>query len=97
MTINKVAAKGETPYSLKFGETYNDPTGPWLKVARDATFGANVDQALQQAGAEHVERRARGAVTFGSDASHPASRRWGASRAVRRWPWLRSRTLKGIG
>jgi multiple sugar transport system substrate-binding protein len=48
VTINKVAAKGQTPYSLKFGETYNDPTGPWLKVARDATFGTNVDQALQQ-------------------------------------------------
>jgi multiple sugar transport system substrate-binding protein len=48
VTINQVAAKGQTPYSLKFGETYNDPTGPWLKVARDATFGTNVDQALQQ-------------------------------------------------
>ena len=32
-------AKGETPYSLNFGATYNDPTGPWLKVARDAVFG----------------------------------------------------------
>jgi multiple sugar transport system permease protein len=36
-------------------------------------------------------------VILGSDASHPASRRWGASRAARRWPWLRSRSLKGIG
>jgi multiple sugar transport system substrate-binding protein len=47
VTINKVAAKGVTPYSLKFGETYNDPTGPWLKVARDATFGSNLPQALE--------------------------------------------------
>ena len=37
--INGLVAKGETPYSLKFGETYNDPTGPWLKIARDSVFG----------------------------------------------------------
>jgi multiple sugar transport system substrate-binding protein len=44
--INELVAKGETPYSLNFGSTYNDPTGPWLKVARSAVFGTNVDQAL---------------------------------------------------
>jgi multiple sugar transport system substrate-binding protein len=44
--INELVAKGETPYSLNFGATYNDPTGPWLKVARSAVFGTNVDQAL---------------------------------------------------
>jgi multiple sugar transport system substrate-binding protein len=38
--INGLVAKGQTPYSLKFGETYNDPTGPWLKIARDAVFGS---------------------------------------------------------
>ena len=32
VTINELVAKGETPYSLNFGATYNDPTGPWLKV-----------------------------------------------------------------
>jgi multiple sugar transport system substrate-binding protein len=49
--INELVGKGETPYALNFGATYNDPTGPWLKVARSAVFGTNVDQALS-AGAE---------------------------------------------
>jgi multiple sugar transport system substrate-binding protein len=43
---NQMVGKGVTPISLNFGQTYNDPTGPWLKVARDAAFGTNVDQAL---------------------------------------------------
>jgi multiple sugar transport system substrate-binding protein len=48
--INELVEKGKTPYSLNFGEVYNDPTGPWLKVARDAVFG-NPEQTLPQ-GAE---------------------------------------------
>jgi multiple sugar transport system substrate-binding protein len=47
-TINELVGKGETPYSLNFGEVYNDPNGPWLKVARDATFGDDVEGALSQ-------------------------------------------------
>jgi multiple sugar transport system substrate-binding protein len=43
---NQMVGKGVTPISLDFGQTYNDPTGPWLKVARDAVFGNNVQQAL---------------------------------------------------
>lgn len=39
VTINQVAAKGVTPYSLKFGQTFNDPQGPWLPLVRDAVFG----------------------------------------------------------
>jgi multiple sugar transport system substrate-binding protein len=46
VTINELVAKGETPYSLNFGATYNDPAGPWLKVARDAVFGSDPAQAL---------------------------------------------------
>jgi multiple sugar transport system substrate-binding protein len=46
--INEMVGKGETPYSLKFGETYNDPTGPWLKIARDAVFGTDTDQVLAE-------------------------------------------------
>jgi multiple sugar transport system substrate-binding protein len=44
--INELVAKGVTPYALNFGATYNDPTGPWLKVARSAVFGTDVEQAL---------------------------------------------------
>jgi multiple sugar transport system substrate-binding protein len=47
-TINELVAKGETPYSLRFGETYNDPNGPWLKVCRDAVFGSDVEAALAE-------------------------------------------------
>ncbi len=39
VAINEVAAKGVTPYSLKFGQTFNDPQGPWLPLVRDAVFG----------------------------------------------------------
>jgi multiple sugar transport system substrate-binding protein len=46
VTINELVEKGETPYSLNFGATYNDPTGPWLKVARDALYGDDVEGAL---------------------------------------------------
>jgi multiple sugar transport system substrate-binding protein len=46
VTINELVAKGETPYSLNFGATYNDPAGPWLKVARDAVFGSDPAAAL---------------------------------------------------
>ena len=46
--INKMVGKGETPYSLKFGETYNDPTGPWLKIARAAVFGTDPEQVLAE-------------------------------------------------
>jgi multiple sugar transport system substrate-binding protein len=47
-TINELVEKGETPYSLNFGEVYNDPNGPWLSVARDAVFGSDVQQALAE-------------------------------------------------
>ncbi|MGH2944768.1 MAG: ABC transporter substrate-binding protein [Solirubrobacteraceae bacterium] len=46
--INELVEKGETPFSLNFGEVYNDPSGPWLKVARDAAFGTDPEQALAQ-------------------------------------------------
>jgi multiple sugar transport system substrate-binding protein len=46
LTINKLVEKGKTPYALKFGETYNDPTGPWLKIARGAVFGSDPGKAL---------------------------------------------------
>ncbi|MEU5100001.1 sugar ABC transporter substrate-binding protein [Streptomyces sp. NPDC020996] len=39
VTINKLVADGRTPYALKFGQTFNDPNGPWLKLMRDAVFG----------------------------------------------------------
>ncbi|WP_432519780.1 ABC transporter substrate-binding protein [Kineococcus sp. SYSU DK006] len=37
--LNELVAQGQTPSSTKFGQTFNDPQGPWLAVARDALFG----------------------------------------------------------
>ena len=30
---------GRTPYSLNFGQTFNDPQGPWLPLVREAVYG----------------------------------------------------------
>ncbi|WP_228637739.1 ABC transporter substrate-binding protein [Microtetraspora sp. AC03309] len=37
--INSLVGKGQTPYALRFGQTFNDPQGPWLRLAREAVFG----------------------------------------------------------
>ncbi|WP_329416191.1 sugar ABC transporter substrate-binding protein [Streptomyces sp. NBC_00704] len=39
VTINRLVGQGRTPYALKFGQTFNDPNGPWLTLMRDAVFG----------------------------------------------------------
>jgi multiple sugar transport system substrate-binding protein len=39
VTINEVAAVGRTPYALNFGQTFNDPQGPWLPLIRNYVFG----------------------------------------------------------
>jgi multiple sugar transport system substrate-binding protein len=55
--INSLVAKGQTPYALRFGQTFNDPQGPWLRFAREAVFGdvsklpqlnAEITKSLQQ-------------------------------------------------
>jgi multiple sugar transport system substrate-binding protein len=55
--INSLVAKGQTPFALRFGQTFNDPQGPWLRLAREAVFGdaakvpqlnAEVTKSLQQ-------------------------------------------------
>ena len=37
--FNTIAGVGETPFALHFGQTYNDPQGPWLVLLYDALFG----------------------------------------------------------
>jgi multiple sugar transport system substrate-binding protein len=39
VTINSVLAKGQTPVALNFGQTFNDPNGPWLTLLQDVVFG----------------------------------------------------------
>jgi multiple sugar transport system substrate-binding protein len=38
VTVNQVAGKGVTPLAKNFGQTFNDPNGPWLVLTRDAVF-----------------------------------------------------------
>lgn len=46
---NELAAEGRTPYSLNFGQTFNDPNGPALSAFRDALFGEDAAKALKSA------------------------------------------------
>jgi multiple sugar transport system substrate-binding protein len=39
VTVNELVADGRTPYAINFGQTFNDPNGPWLKLMRDAVYG----------------------------------------------------------
>jgi len=59
VTINEVAGVGRTPYALNFGQTFNDPQGPWLPLIRNYVFGDGtsleqdneaVTESLQQGG-----------------------------------------------
>ncbi|MDB5244127.1 MAG: sugar transporter substrate-binding protein, partial [Spirosoma sp.] len=45
--LNELIAKGRTPYSMNFGQTFNDPNGPALSAFRDALFGDNPAAALK--------------------------------------------------
>ncbi|GAB4005214.1 hypothetical protein GCM10029992_52460 [Glycomyces albus] len=38
--MNQLVEVGRTPYSLNFGQTFNDPQGPWLPLIREAVFGS---------------------------------------------------------
>jgi multiple sugar transport system substrate-binding protein len=39
--FNKLAGEGQTPISVNFGKTFNDPNGPWTATVIDAVFGAD--------------------------------------------------------
>jgi multiple sugar transport system substrate-binding protein len=43
VAFNEVAGKGVTPLAVKFGETYNNPQGPWLVLSRNAVFRPDED------------------------------------------------------
>jgi multiple sugar transport system substrate-binding protein len=57
--LNDLVATGRTPYSVNFGQTFNDPQGPWLAVARDALFGSDPAGALTGANGAVTESLAR--------------------------------------
>jgi multiple sugar transport system substrate-binding protein len=39
VAINKLMAKGKTPYARNFNASFNDPQSPWLATVRGALFG----------------------------------------------------------
>ncbi|PRY57390.1 ABC transporter substrate-binding protein [Glycomyces artemisiae] len=39
VVMNDLVQVGRTPYSLNFGQTFNDPQGPWLPLVREAVYG----------------------------------------------------------
>jgi multiple sugar transport system substrate-binding protein len=48
VTFNEIAAQGETPFALKFGQTYNDPQGPWIPLFRAAIFEGADDATIDE-------------------------------------------------
>lgn len=47
--FNRLAGHGQTPISVNFGKTFNDPNGPWTGAVIDAVFGnGDVAAILQQ-------------------------------------------------
>ncbi|WP_327002014.1 sugar ABC transporter substrate-binding protein [Dactylosporangium sp. NBC_01737] len=49
VTFTQIARKGQTPYAVAFGKTFNDPNGPWISAVADAVFGTGpVSAALDR-------------------------------------------------
>jgi multiple sugar transport system substrate-binding protein len=46
--FNEIAAVGETPFALRFGQTYNDPQGPWIPLFRAAVFEGADDATIDE-------------------------------------------------
>lgn len=43
ITINEVAANGDTPFAINFQQAYNAPGSPWLTLVRNAVLGDGGD------------------------------------------------------
>lgn len=44
--LNKLLDVGQSPYSARFFQTFNDANGPWILFIREAIFGNGVSQPL---------------------------------------------------
>jgi multiple sugar transport system substrate-binding protein len=44
--FNTVSANGHTPFAVNFGQTFNDPQGPWIVLFRDAVFNNATDDQI---------------------------------------------------
>jgi multiple sugar transport system substrate-binding protein len=45
LLFNELVEAGQTPYSARFFQTFNDPNGPWLSMVREAVFGEGPEAA----------------------------------------------------
>jgi multiple sugar transport system substrate-binding protein len=45
VTINEVAAEGETPVAINFQQAFNATNSPWLTLVRDAVLGDGANLA----------------------------------------------------
>jgi multiple sugar transport system substrate-binding protein len=60
-TFNKLAGLGQTPISVNFGKTFNDPNGPWTATVIEAVFGTkDVAAVLSDHNASITESLASG-------------------------------------
>jgi multiple sugar transport system substrate-binding protein len=44
--FNRLAGEGQTPISVNFGKTFNDPNGPWTAAVIEAVFGGDDPAAV---------------------------------------------------
>ncbi len=43
LLFNTLVEQGQTPFSVRFFQTFNDPQGPWLSLVRAAVFSDGPD------------------------------------------------------
>lgn len=51
LLFNELVEEGQTPYSPRFFQTFNDPQGPFMVLMREAIFGAGPDSVSETNGA----------------------------------------------
>jgi multiple sugar transport system substrate-binding protein len=59
VAVNRLMAKGVTPYAKNFNASFNDPQSPWLQTVRGALFG-DAEQALSDGNTAITESLSQG-------------------------------------
>lgn len=58
--LNQLISKGKTPYSLNWGQTFNDPNGPALGAMQEALFGKGDPGAVLKKANDAITASLRG-------------------------------------
>ena len=102
VAINEVAAKGVTPFALKFGQTFNDPQRSLAATVRDAVFGdagkVDADNEAVTASLARVTApsHAKPQRATGQPDDAEGTEGSGRSASPARPPWWRARRVKGF-